>query len=134
DAGGEVAALHAAGLEHVLAVGAVARVGAGGLAGHLRQGGAARAAAVARPSPVARGAGAAVRCAAGEGGEHGGDARGPDHAEGAAAGDQGADVEGETLVLDVLLGVVEGPALEAVAGRLLARDRSGGVVRAAAVL
>src|SRR5699024_2057594 len=129
DAGGDIAALHPAGLEHVRAVGAVTRVGAGGLAGHLRE--RRGAGAVARPSPVARSTRGGL--AGGAGGEHCGDRAPAEHTERSAAGGGGGDVEGEALVLEVLLGSGEGAAFEAVAGCVLDRDRPGGVLPGAAL-
>src|SRR5699024_9282104 len=62
-----------------------------------------------------------------------GDRAPAEHTERSAAGDGGGDVEGEALVLEVLLGSGEGAAFEAVAGCVLDRDRPGGVLPGAAL-
>src|SRR5699024_4864075 len=108
DARADVAALHPAGLEHVRAVGAVPRIGAGGLAGHLLARRGAGAPGIARPSPVARRA--ARRALTAARGADGGHAARAEHTERPAPRDERADVEGEALVLEVLLGVGQGAA------------------------
>src|SRR5699024_833999 len=98
EAGAEVCAFDATGLEHIGPVGAVTRVGTGGLSGHLGVVGVGRRAGVARSA--GGGTFACTVAAAGGPARGGGTCNGG--IETTASRDHGGDVEGQALILDVL--------------------------------